>query len=108
HRRTTVKTRLIREGGSGVRFDREHLHPLTDEEENYFVNQLKSTFDSIDCFVVSDYNKGAITETLFRSIVGLGKPIIVDPKGEDFLKYQGATLIKPNRKEVLLDTKLFE
>ncbi|HYN76358.1 MAG TPA: D-glycero-beta-D-manno-heptose-7-phosphate kinase, partial [Lamprocystis sp. (in: g-proteobacteria)] len=54
-----------------------------------------------DVIVLSDYGKGTLQSprTLIERAVALGKRVIVDPKGDDFSKYYGATLITPNRAE---------
>jgi len=52
--------------------------------------------------VLIDYGKGSLTnvQELIREAKALGKPVLVDPKGFDYQKYRGATLIKPNRSEM--------
>ena len=54
-----------------------------------------------DLVVLSDYNKGALQECqpLVRGARELGKQVLVDPKGRDYTRYAGATLIKPNLNE---------
>lgn len=54
-----------------------------------------------DVVVLSDYDKGALQECqpLVRGARELGKPVLVDPKGRDYTRYAGATLIKPNLSE---------
>jgi D-beta-D-heptose 7-phosphate kinase/D-beta-D-heptose 1-phosphate adenosyltransferase len=54
--------------------------------------------------VLSDYAKGVLTSRVTRAVIetakALGKPVVVDPKGTDFSRYRGATLITPNRQEL--------
>jgi len=54
--------------------------------------------------VLSDYAKGALTKRVVRAVIDAakkaGKPVIVDPKGRDYSRYRGATLITPNRQEL--------
>ena len=56
-----------------------------------------------DVIVISDYNKGFVTDTLCQQIIEQAvqnkKPVIVDPKGDNWWKYEGATVICPNEKE---------
>jgi rfaE bifunctional protein kinase chain/domain len=58
--------------------------------------------------LLSDYNKGLLTADLIGEVVALcnaaGIKTIVDPKGLDFSKYQGVSIIKPNKKEASLAT----
>jgi D-beta-D-heptose 7-phosphate kinase/D-beta-D-heptose 1-phosphate adenosyltransferase len=55
--------------------------------------------------ILSDYGKGVLTPTLTQSLIALcksvDKKILVDPKGTDFSKYKGATLLTPNKKEAI-------
>lgn len=55
-----------------------------------------------DLVVFSDYDKGALSDIarLLREATRQGMPTLVDPKGSDYRRYQGATLIKPNLKEL--------
>jgi rfaE bifunctional protein kinase chain/domain len=51
--------------------------------------------------ILSDYGKGGLTHiaTMIERARAMGKPVLVDPKGEDYARYRGATLITPNRSE---------
>ncbi len=51
--------------------------------------------------VLSDYGKGGLTHIaeMIQLAQAAGKPVLVDPKGEDYMRYQGATLLTPNRSE---------
>jgi D-beta-D-heptose 7-phosphate kinase/D-beta-D-heptose 1-phosphate adenosyltransferase len=59
--------------------------------------------------IISDYAKGVLTPRVIRSVIEaaqqLGKPVIVDPKAADYTAYSGATVITPNRKELLEATR---
>ena len=63
----------------------------------------------VDGCIISDYAKGVMTPKLAQSVIQRanqrGVPVVVDPKGTDFAKYQGATLIKPNMQEAGLYLK---
>jgi D-beta-D-heptose 7-phosphate kinase/D-beta-D-heptose 1-phosphate adenosyltransferase len=56
------------------------------------------------CLLVSDYGKGIVTPGLCRRLIDLARemsiPIVVDPKGRDFSKYSGATVVTPNVIEI--------
>lgn len=100
---TIVKTRLIASGNHLSRVDREEAAPvLTDMMERY-EKMLYRVVKQVDIVLISDYNKGLLTAETTPMIVKacreLGKPVIVDPKGADYSKYAGATLVKPNLKE---------
>ncbi len=106
---TTVKTRIIAGTHQIVRIDREHIYDISVELEEIFFELLTAEISKCDIVVLSDYNKGLLTHNLSLKIIGLGKQlnkrIIVDPKGLDYSKYNGAYLIKPNRKELLEASK---
>lgn len=54
-----------------------------------------------DLIVLSDYAKGWLTSELCQTLIQLGKPVVVDPKGYDWSKYDGAAVICPNEREWL-------
>ena len=59
-----------------------------------------------DCgvLVLSDYAKGVLTAPSITAMIAAahraGKPVLVDPKGYDYTRYRGATLLTPNRREL--------
>lgn len=103
-RLTTVKTRVLAGGYQLVRFDKEHAHALSSSVENELFNTLAKCMHTADMIVLSDYNKGlfspALTQRLMITAKRLNKPVIIDPKGNDYRKYKGAYIIKPNRQEL--------
>jgi D-beta-D-heptose 7-phosphate kinase/D-beta-D-heptose 1-phosphate adenosyltransferase len=102
-RRTGKKTRVIAANQQIVRIDRESRELITPESEEAIITFLEREGGNFQVFVVSDYLKGVLTEKVLQAIitVGLRKgiPVVVDPKGSDYGKYRGATIITPNRKE---------
>lgn len=66
-----------------------------------FANQVEAVLPSVDVVVLSDYGKGVLNQArvLIEMARALGKPVLVDPKTDDFSKYYGASLITPNLKE---------
>ncbi|GAB4300014.1 MAG: D-glycero-beta-D-manno-heptose-7-phosphate kinase [Desulfuromonadia bacterium] len=103
NRRTGIKTRVIASHQQIVRVDRESRLPLSDEVERRFIQRLSSAIDGVDVVVISDYQKGVLTPNVLRVVMEEGArrqvPVIVDPKGDDYRKYRGATILTPNRKE---------
>ncbi len=103
-RTTTVKTRVIAGNHQIVRIDQEEIHDITMDLEELFFNALRPCIESCDIVILSDYNKGLLTNNLSLKIIetcnALHKKIIVDPKGLDYTKYKGSFIIKPNRKEL--------
>jgi len=109
-RPTTVKTRLIAHNHQQLaRVDREQRESIDTVSENKILNKVQEIINNIDLIVLSDYAKGVLTYSLCQSVIKLAKkhnkPVLVDPKGLDYSKYSGATLITPNRLEAEVATK---
>jgi len=102
-RQTTVKTRIIAANQHVVRIDRESRKKINPSTEDYIKKFLKEKIPDVDLVLVSDYGKGLVTKDLMAEIIQkvkkYDKRVIVDPKGLDFSKYSGASLITPNKKE---------
>ena len=109
-RPTTTKTRVIASHQQIVRVDEEDTAPLTVESEQRAVESITRRLDSVNALVISDYAKGFLTPTLLPAVIAAaraaGKRVLVDPKGTDFARYQGSTLMKPNRLELSVLTGL--
>ncbi len=102
---TSVKKRLIADTQQLMRVDHEEIKSLPLPMEQLVIQRLPKLLASIDVVAVSDYAKGFLSKALLRALIDesriRGIPVIVDPKGVDYSKYRGATLIKPNLKEAL-------
>ena len=100
-RRTSLKTRHLARTQPLMRVDDEDLHPLAPDVEARVVEALSRALRDADALVVSDYQKGLLTPAVLAAGFAWGKrtgrPVVVDPKGEDFARYRGATGVKPNR-----------
>ena len=76
----------------------------TTQTEKALLDRALAALPKAGAVVLSDYAKGALTQNLIRAVLDAankaGKPVVVDPKGNDFSIYRGATLITPNRKEL--------
>ena len=100
---TIVKARLIAGNNHIVRVDHEMNLPIIANVLDRFESILSKAIRSADVVLLSDYNKGILTKETTQMIISicrrLNKPVIADPKGLDYSKYRGATLIKPNLKE---------
>jgi D-beta-D-heptose 7-phosphate kinase / D-beta-D-heptose 1-phosphate adenosyltransferase len=102
-RTTGRKTRIIASNQQMLRFDRESRDAISVELEEQLISFVQKTASSFDVILVSDYLKGVLTERLLRHIIATGRekgiPVVIDPKGSDYRKYRGATVLTPNRKE---------
>ena len=96
---TTVKLRVIGRQQQLMRIDFETA-PSREVLEGK-LGDFESLVDSIDVVILSDYGKGGLTHVakMIDAAKRHGKPVLVDPKGDDYSKYAGATLLTPNRSE---------
>jgi rfaE bifunctional protein kinase chain/domain len=105
-RPTTRKTRVIAAHQHVLRIDRETKKEVSGETMDEVARFVEKIVSETDIVIVSDYGKGLVTKILMNRIVKAGKKhgrmIIADPKGLDYSKYSGVTLITPNRKEAAL------
>ncbi|HYG82408.1 MAG TPA: D-glycero-beta-D-manno-heptose-7-phosphate kinase [Pyrinomonadaceae bacterium] len=104
-RPTTVKTRIIAHSQLVVRADRERRAHVDERVEERLVEVLGQLIKGADAFVVSDYDKGAVTPFVLGEVLrlayGRGIPVLVDPKIRNFDAYRPATLVTPNHHEAL-------
>jgi len=102
-RLTTVKTRIVAKHQQIVRVDRERREPLSRVLEDRLVRAIKAALPRLDALVVSDYDKGVVTDSLADRVLTechrRGVPALVKPKESRLLSYRGATLIVCNAKE---------
>ena len=109
-RRTTKKSRIIASNQQVIRYDDESIENILISSQFYLLEAFKKNLFSYDLIILSDYGKGVLTPTLTKDIISLAKdfnkPVLVDPKGEDYSKYTGATLLTPNKKEAIIATKI--
>jgi D-beta-D-heptose 7-phosphate kinase/D-beta-D-heptose 1-phosphate adenosyltransferase len=111
-RRTTVKTRHLARRHSMaqqvLRVDEETVAPLGPAAEAAVLARARAALPEADAVLVSDYGKGALTPKVLEALIqegrGRGVPVVVDPKGERFDRYRGATCVTPNRAEATLAT----
>lgn len=107
--RTPIKNRLIADSQQLIRVDFETIAPMQTELEEQIVERLKKLIPQVQVVALSDYGKGFLTPRVIAESIRLAKeaqiPLIVDPKGSDFLKYKGATVLKPNLSEAYAAAK---
>lgn len=100
NRPTTVKTRVIAHNQQVVRFDREDKKYVDGKILKGILGYINSVLLRYDAVIVSDYQKGMISQELIKDIVKKTKPkdmfIAVDPKIGHFDFYKGVSLITPN------------
>jgi rfaE bifunctional protein kinase chain/domain len=108
--KTPVKNRLIADAQQVLRVDFETVSHLTEQLEEEVLEKLPPLIDQVQIIAISDYDKGFLTRSLLKKVIEMasskGIPVIVDPKGNDFSKYYGAAVIKPNLTEAYAAAKL--
>jgi rfaE bifunctional protein kinase chain/domain len=97
---TTVKLRVIARQQQLIRLDFEETPSQTALEQK--LARFEKALGAADVLVLSDYGKGALSQVaaMIEYARAQNKVILVDPKGEDYKKYRGATVITPNRSEL--------
>ena len=95
---TITKTRVQSRGQQLIRLDREEPVPAGSDA---LTRALVERLPEVDAVVLSDYGKGSLADVadMIAACRKAGVPVYVDPKGNDFDKYRGATLITPNQGE---------
>jgi rfaE bifunctional protein kinase chain/domain len=103
-RKTTTKTRVIGNNHQIVRID----HEITDDLDTLDSYLLEQHYDRelefANVVILEDYNKGVLhsqnIERFIQKAKSMNIPVVVDPKKSNFLAYKGASLFKPNLKEL--------
>ena len=96
---TTIKLRAVARQQQLLRIDFET--PPSHEVLNAKLADFRVKLPEADVVVLSDYGKGGLAHIaeMIRLARAAGKPVLVDPKGDDYARYRGATLLTPNRSE---------
>ena len=111
-RHTTSKSRVMAGAHHIVRFDQEDRFELSAEQEEQVARQAAECARQADVCVLSDYAKGVVTAKICQAVIAAaaerGVPVVVDPKGADFAKYTGATVVTPNLNEAKVAASAFD
>jgi D-glycero-beta-D-manno-heptose-7-phosphate kinase len=103
-RPTTSKTRIIARSQQIVRIDDEVETLLDGQDLERLIRAAREALADADALLLEDYNKGALAPALIAAVMEMarrrGIPIVVDPKFRQFFEYTGATVFKPNRREL--------
>ena len=103
-RPTTTKTRVVARSQQLVRYDEEEDSDLDSAETGKLLEAVRTAVADADALVLEDYNKGVLVHPVIRNAIDWSKergiPVIVDPKYKNFFSYSGATIFKPNRREL--------
>jgi len=103
-RPTTTKTRVLARSQQLVRVDEEVDADCIDDDVARLLASVERAVSEADALVLEDYNKGVLVVPVIERAIALarakGIPIVVDPKFRNFYAYKGATIFKPNRREL--------
>lgn len=97
---TIIKLRVIGRQQQMVRIDFEDTPTETVLRDK--LTQFKALLPDYDVIILSDYNKGSLVNVaeMIQLARAAGKTVMVDPKGDDFTPYRGATILTPNKSEL--------
>lgn len=102
---TPIKNRIISSNQQLIRVDWEKLSTLPENLEQLLIERIPSLLEGVKVVAISDYGKGFLSTCLLAALMEAAKerkiPVVVDPKGEDFSKYDGADVLKPNFSEAI-------
>jgi D-beta-D-heptose 7-phosphate kinase/D-beta-D-heptose 1-phosphate adenosyltransferase len=103
-RPTTVKTRVLAQRQQVVRFDREVDDAIDDAHASALAERVRAAAETCDVLIVQDYDKGVLAPPVIAAVQAAAKargvPWVVDPKRRSFFAYGGATVFKPNTREL--------
>ncbi len=103
-RPTTTKTRVMARSQQLVRFDEEDDADLATSDIARVLGAIEQALPDATALVFEDYNKGVLVPAVIEGAIAMasarGLPIVVDPKFRNFFAYRGATVFKPNRREL--------
>ena len=92
----TCKIRIMANGVQVCRLSRESSADIPQPIQE----QLQASIEAHDAIILESYDKGVLTSSVIRHILNMGVPVMVDPKHKHWTEYQGATIFKPNEKEM--------
>ena len=109
-RQTTIKTRFIAGPQQLLRVDRETTAEVDAALGNRLAAVAEDAVAGTHAVALSDYGKGVLTLAVTAKVIEIArkaaKPVVVDPKGVDFSRYRGASLVTPNRRELAEATRM--
>jgi len=101
---TTTKTRIVARAQQLVRVDEEDDLDADGDDTEALIVAVRTTVQEADALVLEDYNKGVLAPAVIRAAMDAalakGIPVVVDPKFRNFFEFRGATIFKPNRREL--------
>lgn len=103
-RQTTTKTRVVARAQQLVRYDEEDDAEMDGDDMSNLLSAAMDAAERADALIFEDYNKGLLSQLLITPVIDRARgrkiPTVVDPKYRNFFAYRGATIFKPNRREL--------
>ena len=103
-RQTSEKTRFFAHNQQLLRTDSETVADISPGSQESLLAAARALLPEVSAVILSDYGKGVLTGGVTAALIAAarkaGKPVIVDPKGNDYRRYRGADLVTPNRREL--------
>lgn len=110
NRITSKKSRVISSNQQVIRYDFESINEISTQSQKLILQKFNQMVKNYDLVLLSDYGKGLFTKELTQSLIKIAnkykKKVLVDPKGLDYSKYNGAYLLTPNMKEASESTHI--
>ncbi len=107
-RPTPSKIRYVSNNQQMFCVDRDPTGPIDATTEAALLSHVEAALGQVDILILSDYGRGLLTSSLIQGAIArarqAGVPVTVDPRGADFTRYDGATVIKPNADELRAET----
>lgn len=105
---TSRKSRVLASHQQLLRIDRETKEEIAPKVQQKLLAYAREQLPEVSALVLADYLKGVLSPALLKMLIEMCRqadvPVIVDPKGTDFSRYHGATLLTPNRREAEVAT----
>src|SRR5271170_1953768 len=104
-RRTTIKTRFIAASQQLLRADRETVAPISAPISDQLLRRAEEALRDRTVLILSDYGKGVLDADAVEALIAAARAnrvkVVIDPKGRDYARYAGASLLTPNRRELM-------
>ncbi|MCP4049384.1 MAG: D-glycero-beta-D-manno-heptose-7-phosphate kinase [bacterium] len=97
---TILKSRIVAHQQHVVRVDREDSSPISRRLKNRLFEKIEKYLPEIDVILISDYLKGTLPDSFVKKIIAEADnrniQVVVDPKGDHYMKYKGSFILTPN------------
>ncbi len=110
NRKTSKKSRIMAAKAQVVRYDNESKQDISVKSQGELIKIFNDKISQFDIVLFSDYGKGVLCDNICQKLINIANQksikVLVDPKGNDYSKYQGAYLLTPNKKEAMIATQI--